>query len=193
MTMNLPNKLTIMRIIMVPFFILFMFLPFYEVNTARIIGCAIFVIASLTDMLDGKIARKYNLITDFGKFLDPLADKILVITAFICAGAIDTEHPWMQKAIAVTAAVIVFRELAVSGLRLVVASSPDAKVVAAAWLGKVKTVTQMVTVVVMLLEPVIFNRQYYVTPYLLAATAVMTLWSGADYFRVYWGYIDPEK
>ena len=99
----------------------------------------------------------------------------------------------MQKAIAVTAAVIVFRELAVSGLRLVVASSPDAKVVAAAWLGKVKTVTQMVTVVVMLLEPVIFSRQYYVTPYLLAATAVMTLWSGADYFRTYWGYIDPSR
>ena len=191
--MNLPNKLTIMRIILVPVFIIAMFLPFYEISIARIVGCAIFAVASFTDMLDGKIARKYNRITDFGKFLDPLADKILVITAFICAGAVDSEHPWMQKAIAVTAAVIVFRELAVSGLRLVVASSPDAKVVAAAWLGKVKTVIQMITVIVMLLEPVIFNREYYVTPYLLAATAVMTLWSGGDYFRTYWRYIDPNK
>ena len=117
--MNLPNKLTIMRVILVPVFIIVMLLPFYGVNTARIIGCAIFVIASLTDMLDGKIARKYNLVTDFGKFLDPLADKILVITAFICAMTVETGHRYMVSAIAVTTAVIVFRELAVSGLRLV--------------------------------------------------------------------------
>ncbi|MBQ9673505.1 MAG: CDP-diacylglycerol--glycerol-3-phosphate 3-phosphatidyltransferase [Ruminococcus sp.] len=139
--MNLPNKLTILRIILVPLFIIAMLVDF---PLHFLVAGLIFAIACITDTLDGKIARSRNLVTDFGKFADPLADKILVISALVC---------FLQVGLlgnfgAVPITIILFREFAVSGIRLVAASS--GKVVAANIWGKVKTVTQMVGIVIIL-------------------------------------------
>ena len=133
--MNLPNKLTLLRIILVPFFIATILIDF---PLHYLVSGIIFGIASVTDSLDGRIARSQNLITDFGKFADPLADKILVISALVC---------FLQTGLlgaygAIPVVVVLFREFAVSGIRLVAASS--GKVVAANIWGKVKTVSQMV-------------------------------------------------
>ncbi len=191
--MNLPNKLTILRIILVPFFMFFLLFPVFGDTVSRIVAAVIFALTALTDLLDGKIARKYNLITDFGKFLDPLADKVMIISAFISLMVIDRAEIGLVIALAITTSLTVFRELAVSGLRLIVSSKANV-VVAAAWLGKVKTVTQVVAVFVLLLEPVFLPFTNSVISYiLLAATSVITLWSGADYFRAYWKHIDPSK
>ncbi|HHX53383.1 MAG TPA: CDP-diacylglycerol--glycerol-3-phosphate 3-phosphatidyltransferase [Clostridiales bacterium] len=191
--MNLPNKLTILRIILVPFFMFFLLFPVFGETISRIVAAVIFALTALTDLLDGKIARKYNLITDFGKFLDPLADKVMIISAFISLMVIDRAETGLIIALAITTSITVFRELAVSGLRLIVSSKANV-VVAAAWLGKVKTVTQVIAVFVLLLEPALLPFTYpYISYVLLAATAVMTLWSGADYFRAYWKHIDPSK
>ena len=140
--MNLPNKLTVLRVIMVPFFVFFMLT---DVGGAAIkwIALAIFVIASLTDMLDGKIARKYNLVTNFGKFMDPLADKLLVCSAMIClipSGKLPT-------AIVI---VIIAREFIISGFRLV--ASDNGIVIAANYWGKFKTVSQMAMIIVLIAD-----------------------------------------
>ena len=140
--MNLPNKLTVLRVIMVPFFVFFMLT---DVGGAahKWIALAIFVIASLTDMLDGKIARKYNLVTNFGKFMDPLADKLLVCSAMIClipSGKLPT-------AIVI---VIIAREFIISGFRLV--ASDNGIVIAANYWGKFKTVSQMAMIIVLIAD-----------------------------------------
>ena len=136
--MNLPNKLTIGRIFLVPVFVASMLIEFPLHNAAALI---LFIIASLTDMMDGKIARKRNLVTDFGKFADPLADKILVLAAFLC---------FVQNGLCDCIAVIIvlFREFSVISIRLIAASK--GKVVAANMWGKVKTVTQMVAIIAIL-------------------------------------------
>lgn len=146
--MNLPNKLTLLRIILVPFFIIAMLVnfPFHYL----VAGC-IFGIASVTDTLDGKIARSRNLVTDFGKFADPLADKILVLTALVC---------FLQVGLlgsfgAIPVIIVLFREFAVSGIRLVAASS--GKVVAANIWGKIKTVSQMVGISVIFAMQVVLE------------------------------------
>ncbi len=133
--MNLPNKLTLARILLVPFFVAALLIDFPLNNLAALL---IFIAASLTDMLDGKIARKQGLITDFGKFADPLADKILVISALLC---------FVQLGLCDCVAVIIvlFREFAVTSIRLIAASK--GKVIAANMWGKVKTVTQMVSII----------------------------------------------
>ncbi len=139
--MNLPNKLTLLRIILVPFFVAVLLIdsiPFHY-----IIALVIFAIASVTDMLDGKIARKYNMVTDFGKFADPLADKILVISAFACFIELDIIN-------AVFIILVLFREFTVTSIRLVAVE--HGKVVAANMWGKAKTVSQMVAVIVVLLN-----------------------------------------
>lgn len=137
--MNLPNKLTVGRIVLVPFFVAALLIDFPFNSVAALI---IFIVASLTDMLDGKIARKRNLVTDFGKFADPLADKILVLAALLC---------FVQLGLCDCIAVIIilFREFAVTSIRLIAASK--GKVVAANIWGKVKTVTQMIAVIVILI------------------------------------------
>ena len=140
--MNLPNKLTVLRVIMVPFFVFFMLT---DVGGAanKWIALAIFVIASLTDMLDGKIARKYNLVTNFGKFMDPLADKLLVCSAMIClipSGKLPT-------AIVI---VIIAREFIISGFRLV--ASDNGIVIAASYWGKFKTTFQMISVILLIVR-----------------------------------------
>lgn len=139
--MNLPNKLTILRIIMVPFFVFFMLTNL--VGGSKWIALVLFVVASLTDLLDGKIARKYNLVTNFGKFMDPLADKLLVCSAMICL--IET-----GKLAAWVVIIIISREFIISGFRLVAADSGI--VIAASYWGKFKTVFQMAMIIVLIAD-----------------------------------------
>lgn len=186
--MNLPNKLTLLRIILVPFFIIAMLVnfPFHYL----VAGC-IFGVASVTDTLDGKIARSRNLVTDFGKFADPLADKILVLTALVC---------FLQVGLlgsfgAIPVIIVLFREFAVSGIRLVAASS--GKVVAANIWGKIKTVSQMVGISVIFAMQVVLEILgamkvstgfvsevfYYIGNGLIWLSTVFTLISGIIYLR----------
>ncbi len=193
--MNLPNKLTVLRICMVPVFLILLCAPLPIEDTAlRIITAAVFIVTSLTDLIDGKIARKYNLITDFGKFMDPLADKFLVMSAML---GILVRFDYMREGFVWAAAIVIFREFAVTSLRLVCAQKAG-KVIAAAWLGKVKTTTQMICIVTILLEPVLLPWQPFAEWHLLSwittgVMTVMTLWSGIDYLRKYAPYIGETK
>ena len=198
MKMNLPNKLTILRILMVPVFMIFLVAPIPMSDNVRlIVSFAIFAIASLTDMLDGKIARARNLITDFGKFMDPLADKFLVFGALMGI-LVNPTFESIRPVFVWAATIVMFRELAVTSLRLVIAGK-DGLVIAASWLGKVKTVTQILCICSILLEPVIFGGIEFFAAYkpltwvTMVAMTVMTLWSGIDYVKTYWKFIDPEK
>ena len=138
--MNLPNKLTVLRIILVPIFIVVMMLPAAVLSplASGIIGVSLFIIASLTDMLDGKIARKYGLVTDFGKLMDPLADKFMVIGALT---VIVYRYANVRAFFIWALLLVIFRELAVTSLRLV-AAGKSGMVIAASWLGKIKTANQ---------------------------------------------------
>ena len=140
--MNLPNKLTIMRVILIPFFVFFLLSPYFPAY-GNYIAVAIFIVPSLTDMLDGKIARKYNLVTNFGKFMDPLADKLLVCSAMICLIELDRLAAWIVI-------VIIAREFIISGFRLV--ASDNGVVIAASYWGKFKTTFQMLMVIVLILD-----------------------------------------
>ena len=140
--MNLPNKLTIMRVILIPFFVFFLLSPYFPAY-GNYIAVAIFIVASLTDMLDGKIARQYNLVTKFGKFMDPLADKLLVCSAMICLIELDRLAAWIVI-------VIIAREFIISGFRLV--ASDNGVVIAASYWGKFKTTFQMLMVIVLILD-----------------------------------------
>ena len=195
--MNLPNKLSILRIILVPVTMLFM-LPVniygwqpegwnaFINSNGMTVAAAVFIIASLTDMADGKIARKYNLITDLGKFLDSLADKILVIS--IMLGLV-----YLGRLSPILVMIIILREFAVSGLRMIAASKGE--VIAARMIGKVKTVTQMVAIIYIMFEPFlirIFGLTYNGYPLetsavtiigdvLFGICVIMTIVSGLDY------------
>ncbi|WP_368281741.1 CDP-diacylglycerol--glycerol-3-phosphate 3-phosphatidyltransferase [Coprococcus comes] len=140
--MNLPNKLTILRVILIPFFVVFMLFDITGA-TDKWIALVIFCVASLTDMLDGKIARKYNLVTNFGKFMDPLADKLLVCTALICLTS-------MNRLNVIVVLVIIAREFIISGFRLV--ASDNGIVIAASYWGKFKTVSQMALIIVLIMD-----------------------------------------
>ena len=193
--MNLPNKLTVFRMFMVPVFLFLFCVPLPLSDTAlRIIIASVFAIVSLTDMIDGKIARKYNMITDFGKFMDPLADKFLVISA--CLGII-VKFDYIRPVFVWAAAIVIFREFAVTSLRMVAANKAGL-VIAAAWLGKVKTTTQMICIICVLLEPVILPfkpfTEWHILSYVTTAVmVVMTLWSGIDYHIAYKPYIGETK
>ena len=141
--MNLPNKLTVLRVCMIPFFVVMLLLNGGENQTYRYIAAAIFIVASLTDMLDGKIARKYNLVTNFGKFMDPLADKRLVCSALICLVDLKQLPAWMVI-------VIISREFIISGFRLV--ASDNGIVIAASYWGKFKTTFQMISVILLIVR-----------------------------------------
>ena len=208
MKMNLPNKLTVLRMIMVPIFMAVMAIPelFAIGSTAHVIcnivGVVLFIAASLTDMLDGKIARKYGLVTNFGKFMDPLADKLMVIGAMLMIlykSDYEAIHPLFIWA---TVAVI-FRELAVTGIRLL-AVQGDGQVIAANMLGKIKTVLQIVCICTVIIEPLIYaipslSVPAFMTTYLplsLATTAAMiviTVWSGINYLKGGMQYIRHDK
>ena len=181
--------------IMVPIFVVVMMLPFEPWSS--IIGVALFIIASLTDMLDGKIARKYNLITDFGKFIDPLADKFMVIGALL---VILYKYEAIRSLFIWAVIIVVFRELAVTSIRLV-ASSSSGVVIAANRLGKIKTCTQIACVCATIIEPLIYGAfglekllAYLPLTYLTTALMIFfTLWSGINYIVSYWKYLDPQK
>ena len=163
--MNLPNQLTLLRIILILPFLLVLYL---DVPYAEYIALAIFVAASLTDMLDGQIARKRNLITDFGKFADPLADKMLVTAAMLWFVEQGQMPAWALL-------IVIVREFAVSGLRRV--ASDQGRVIAAGWSGKVKTASTMVCIVLMFLPipPAVGTA-------CVAVIVAATIWSGVEYF-----------
>ena len=191
--MNLPNKLTILRALLVPVFIACM-MYIKDALACGFISALVFMATSLTDMLDGKIARKYNLITNFGKFMDPLADKFMVFCALLMiAVRVDA-----LRGIMVWACAIVFlRELGVTSLRMICANT-EAGVVAASFFGKAKTVTQILAIVVVLLEYGInvgirFNTYWIASYILIIAMIVMTVGSGLDYLKTYGKYINPNE
>ena len=168
MKMNLPNKLTILRTVMIPFFILFLYTDWFH-GYDKIIAAVIFIAASLTDMLDGKIARKYNLVTNFGKFMDPLADKLLVCSAMICLVEMGRIPAWIVI-------VIISREFIISGFRLI--ASDNGRVIAASYWGKFKTTFQMVMIVLMIAD---IPALSLVTSIVMWAALILTVVSLADY------------
>ncbi len=193
MKLNLPNKLTLLRVIMIPLFLFFIIFPVFGDVISPIVATVIFILTALTDMLDGKIARKYNLITNFGKFLDPLADKCMILGGFIgllCVANVRGEL--YAKVLAWSFFLILLRELAVTSMRLVVSDAGNI-VIAANWMGKCKTVLQTVTMVVLILEPIFPVTNNIVSYVFLAATVILTMWSGINYFIAYWPYLDPSK
>ena len=167
--MNLPNKLTTLRVIMIPFFVFFLLWQNGENRTFRMIALALFIIASLTDLLDGKIARKYNLVTNFGKFMDPLADKLLVCSALICLIELNALPAWMVI-------VIISREFIISGFRLI--ASDNGVAIAASYWGKFKTTFQMVSVVLLILD---IPALAFVTTICVWIALLLTIVSLVDY------------
>lgn len=196
--MNLPNKITVFRMVLVPFFLLLVAFDAIPFNIT--IATVIFIIASITDHIDGHLARKYNLVTDFGKLMDPLADKILVTSALIALVEFGEVSTWMVV-------VIIAREFAVSGLRSIAAG--DGKVIAASFWGKVKTTTQMIAIIAFFIKLIGEKEEYMMklfeaVPFLdgffrvvpMAAmylAVFFTLMSGIDYFVKGWKYIDSNK
>lgn len=191
--MNLANRLTLLRVIIVPFFVLFMCLGGVPLN--YLWALALFGAASITDLFDGKVARKYNMVTNFGKFLDPLADKILVAAALVCF----TELGWTESWVTI---VILAREFVVSGLRLAAASSEKKVVIAANMWGKIKTASTMAAMVAVLAMHILSDN-FVVLPaefpviligrILMYISAVLTVISGIRYIYDYREYIDPSK
>lgn len=167
--MNLPNKLTVLRIVLIPVFMGVLYYGAYSgAGWCPYAALAIFIIASLTDLLDGKIARDRNLVTDFGKFADPLADKMLVTAAMLWFVEAGQMPAWALL-------IVICREFAVSGLRMIAADK--GRVIAAGWSGKVKTASTMVCVVLMFLPiPAVLNTVC------VAVIVVTTLYSGVEYF-----------
>ena len=167
--MNLPNKLTMLRILLIPVFMLVLYWGFPGATWAAL---AVFVIASLTDLLDGKIARKYNLVTDFGKFADPLADKCLVTAAMLWFVEIGQMPAWALL-------IVIVREFAVSGLRMI--ASDKGRVIAAGWSGKVKTASTMVCICLIL-----FGIPHWLNLVCQGVILVTTVYSGVEYFVKNW-------
>jgi CDP-diacylglycerol--glycerol-3-phosphate 3-phosphatidyltransferase len=199
MKMNLPNKLTLLRMLMVPFLMVFITFDFGLGDVvSRLIAAAFFGLASFTDFVDGHLARKYNLVTNFGKFMDPLADKLMVFVALISlcyTTGRDEDASVYGVCLLVATVIVIFRELAVTSMRMVVTNT-DGIVIAANWLGKVKTCVQIAAILVVIVEP-IFSYEFlggHAASYvLLVAMSVMTLWSGFAYFKSYWKYINPAN
>lgn len=165
--MNLANKLTIFRVVLVPFFVVFALYDFTAYNPYIALG--IFIIATLTDKLDGTIARKYNMVTSFGKFMDPIADKLLVCSALVCLTAKGNIPPWIVI-------IIIAREFIISGIRIIAAEKGVA-IAASPW-GKAKTAAQMVMTTVILLD---LDILYVPEQILIYASLVLTVISAADY------------
>lgn len=167
--MNLPNKLTVLRVLLIPFFVASLLYKGGEDYKFRIIALVIFAIAALTDTLDGVIARKYNLITDFGKFMDPLADKVLVCSGLIC-------FVELRQLSSIVVLVVIAREFIISGIRLV--ASDNGVVIAAAMSGKLKTVVQMITVILLIVN---LPQLSMVTNIFIAIMLLLTLFSLGEY------------
>lgn len=194
MKLNLPNKLTVLRLILIPFCMAVIIYPIFAGDVIwRLIAAALFGLTAFTDMLDGAIARKYNLITDFGKFLDPLADKLLIFGAMLAVMVRFADEKLFISVFVWAALVVILRETAVTSMRMI-ASQKQGIVIAAGILGKIKTVTQMICILTILLEGLLPFNTYFILSYVTTAgMTVMTIWSGIEYFRVYWPLLNPEK
>ena len=166
--MNLPNKLTVLRVIMIPFFVVFLLFNILG-DADKWVALGIFIVASLTDMLDGKIARKYNLITDFGKCMDPLADKLLVCSAMICLIELHRIPAWIVV-------IIIAREFIISGFRLIAVE--NGRVIAASYWGKFKTTFQMIMVILMIAD---IPQLALVTTIIMYIALALTVISLCDY------------
>ncbi len=165
--MNLPNKLTTLRMLLVPVFIVVYLMDYHAASAV------IFIVASITDFLDGYLARKNNLVTNYGKIMDPLADKLLVTSALVCMVQTGVVPAWMVI-------VILAREFAITGLRAVAAS--EGVVIAAAWSGKIKTVTQMIAVIFLLIDNWPFSLlSFPFATIMLWIAVIMTVYSGCEY------------
>lgn len=167
--MNLPNKLTILRVLMIPFFVVFLMMGNGEEPAFRYVAAAVFILASFTDFLDGNIARKYNLVTNFGKFMDPLADKLLVCSALICLIELEQLPAWYVI-------IIISREFIISGFRLV--ASDNGVVIAASYWGKFKTVSQMIAIILLIVNISALNVLTLIFTWLALILTVVSL---ADY------------
>ena len=165
--MNFANKLTIFRVVLVPFFVLFVLTDFTSYN--RLIALIIFIIATITDHFDGKIARKRNMVTSFGKFMDPIADKLLVSSALISLTALSKIPAWVVI-------VIISREFIISAVRLV-ASDNGSVIAASAW-GKAKTITQMAMIIIFLID---IAELYILSQIVMYAALILTIVSLIDY------------
>ncbi len=193
---NIPNMLSLIRVLLVPVFVATLIFMRNISYLCCIVPTIVYILTGITDALDGKIARKYNLVTDFGKFIDPLADKFMVIGSSIAVLL------WMMLRGQVTQSlvfvwvvlIILLRELGVTSLRLVVAGKSGI-VVAASMLGKIKTVSQMVGTVVILMEPILpFFCDNHILSYIsMAVMAFTTLFSGLDYLKAYLPYINTNS
>ncbi|MCT8310324.1 CDP-diacylglycerol--glycerol-3-phosphate 3-phosphatidyltransferase [Tetragenococcus halophilus] len=182
--MNLPNKLTVIRMLMIPIFMVVVLAPLdwgvlsvgnTQLAVTNLAGAVIFAVASFTDWLDGEIARKQGLVTNFGKFADPLADKMLVMTAFVLLVELGKAPGWVVV-------IIVCRELAITGLRLLIVEQ-NGSVMAAAWPGKIKTATQMFAIIFLYINNIPFNLiSLPLGEILLYVCLFFTLYSGVDYF-----------
>lgn len=182
--MNLPNKISFARICMVPLFVILALCP---ISHGDIWAAVVFIIASLSDMVDGKIARKYNLVTTLGKFIDPLADKILVSSAFIVLVNMDRLATWIVI-------IIICREFAVNGLRILAAE--QGVVIAASFWGKLKTTSQMVAIVLLLVQQMsIWPQPFFVifAQVIAYIALIMTVFSGADYIIKGWPFLIGKK
>lgn len=192
--MNIPNRITVSRILLIPIFIILLSIPWdwgtiqlhsWSIGVAQFIAALIFIIASLTDWIDGYYARKYNLVTNLGKFLDPLADKLLVAAALILLIELGDAPAWVVI-------IIISREFAVTGLRLVAAG--EGIVLAASPLGKIKTITQLIAIPALLLHnfPFAFiNIRFDLI--MLYIALIFTAWSGLDYFIKNWHVMKESK
>lgn len=222
MKMNLPNKLTVLRLIMVPIFMVVMLVPAFAhlapltESILTLVGAALFIAAAITDMLDGKIARRDGLVTDFGKFLDPLADKFMVIGALLCVlyTSFANNGGWLSILYFFALIIVIFRELAVTSIRLI-ASSSKGVVIAANMLGKLKTVMQIVAISSAIIEPVLIKAIVYalnqggiqteaavsgffftfppITVISMVAMIYLTIHSGINYIVGAWKYLDHTK
>ena len=197
-SLNLPNLLSLIRVCLVPVFVASLLFMRNIAIWGSIVPAVIFIITGLTDMLDGKIARKYNLVTDFGKFIDPLADKFMVIGSQITILVwllLLGEQFFIPAMIFVwVVLIILLRELGVTSIRLVVAGKSGI-VVAASMLGKLKTVSQMVGTVIIIVEPIIpyFNETHILSYVMMALMTFTTLFSGIDYLKAYLPHIDTNS
>lgn len=188
---NLPNVLTVIRAVLVPVFMVLVIFPLFPETPTRLVGAALFGLISFTDMLDGNLARKYNIVSDFGKFLDPLADKLLVLGAMLSLVIFNgmQEDDYLFAVVCTFAIfVVLVRELAVTSLRLL-AKNADGKVIAANMAGKIKTVSQIIFIIAAMLEPLLVGfypvNFLFITYISLAVMTYMTIYSGIKYFMIY--------
>jgi CDP-diacylglycerol---glycerol-3-phosphate 3-phosphatidyltransferase len=181
--MTLANRLTLMRIVLIPLFVVVFYLPFYW---AHFVASMVFSVAAITDWADGYVARKYNQSTPFGAFLDPVADKLMVVIALLLLVSIHHASVWFV----VAAAVIVGREIVISALREWMAAVGQRASVAVSHIGKIKTTLQMTAIIVLLMDIKLLLPIGFIA---LAGAAALTLWSMILYLRAAWPYLLPES